>query len=95
MPNARCSVDRVRNCGSGRIDYDLTDGFRAERARRLVALFKFHVERAHIQASWDLILHKGGFDRLADGIVGHVFHQRMTDALYDTALRLDSCQRGV
>ena len=95
MPNARCSVDCVRNGGRGRIDDDLADGFRTKRARRLVALFKFHVERSHIQAGRDLILHKGGFDRLADGIVGHVFHQRMTDALYDTALRLESCQRGV
>ena len=95
VPYARCSLDRLRDRWSRRIDHDLPDGFRTEGSRRLVAVFKFYVQSSDTQSSRDFILHKGGFDRFAVFALCYVFRQRMTDSLNDTALRLDSCESGI
>ena len=95
VPYAGGPVDRMGDGGAGGIDHDLADGLCAKGAGGFVAVFEFHFQLAHIQTGGDFVLHEGGLDRLAELVVGDIFHQGVANALDDTALGLDSCQIGI
>ena len=95
MPHARRPEDRVRDRGSGRVDDDLADRLRAERARGLIGMLELHADVAHIEARGQTV---GEQARLADsalGRAGHVLHERVPDALHDATLDLDARKRRV
>ena len=95
MPYARRPVDRVRDRGSRRVDDDLADRLRAERARGLIGMLELNADVAHIEARGQTV---GEQARLADsalGRAGHVLHERVPDALHDAALDLDARERRV
>ena len=61
-------IDRVGDGGRRRVDDDLADGLRAERARRLVARLKRHADAWRIHARGNLVLQEGAGDRAAQMI---------------------------
>ena len=95
MPHARCPVDGLRQRGTRRVDDDLADGLRAERARGLVGMLELHVDAARVQTSGQPVREQA---RFADGSLGRardVLHERMPDALHDAAFHLDARERRV
>ena len=74
---------------------DLADGFRAERAGRLVGLLEFHVDAPGVQARRQTICEQARFADSPGRRARHVLEQRVPDTLNDAALGLNARERRV
>ena len=58
-------------------------------------MLKLDLQMAHIEPGRDLVLQEVALDRHTGGVVLHILHQGVADALHNAALGLDTGERRV